>query len=188
MFSWKIKAVSKPPSVTYWQSSFPNLRPLLLDDAFRNPTPETARHAICPSHYMGILDLYRTTGERRYLELAQRLAELPRVGGLEPRVIKALVEGWQRLHGPPADAAQAAADAYPSVAIAGGNYLPVYTDVEQYFAFAMDKLSWRKSRSATSANAFCGDPQWMMSLYDDDAVDRTVGCCLSWSKSDEIFP
>ena len=32
-----------------------------LDDAFRNPTPEAARHAICPSHYMGILDLYRTT-------------------------------------------------------------------------------------------------------------------------------
>ena len=47
-----------------------------LDGAFRNPTPETARHAICPSHYMGILDLYRTTGERRYLELAQRLIRM----------------------------------------------------------------------------------------------------------------
>ena len=47
-----------------------------LDDAFRNPTPETARHAICPSHYMGIIDLYRTTGERRYLELAQRLIQM----------------------------------------------------------------------------------------------------------------
>ena len=47
-----------------------------LDEAFRNPTPETARHAICPSHYMGILDLYRTTGERRYLELAQRLIRM----------------------------------------------------------------------------------------------------------------
>jgi len=47
-----------------------------LDEAYRNPTPETARHAICPSHYMGILDLYRTTGERRYLELAQRLIRM----------------------------------------------------------------------------------------------------------------
>lgn len=47
-----------------------------LDNAFRNPTPETARHAICPSHYMGILDLYRTTGERRYLELVQRLIRM----------------------------------------------------------------------------------------------------------------
>ena len=47
-----------------------------LDEAFRNPTPETARHAICPSHYMGILDLYRTTGERRYLELAERLIRM----------------------------------------------------------------------------------------------------------------
>lgn len=47
-----------------------------LDEAFRNPTAETARHAICPSHYMGILDLYRTTGERRYLELAERLIRM----------------------------------------------------------------------------------------------------------------
>ena len=47
-----------------------------LDEGFHNPTPETARHAICPSHYMGILDLYRTTGERRYLELAQRLIRM----------------------------------------------------------------------------------------------------------------
>lgn len=47
-----------------------------LDEAFRHPTPETARHAICPSHYMGILELYRTTGERRYLELAARLIRM----------------------------------------------------------------------------------------------------------------
>jgi len=47
-----------------------------LDDAFRDPTPEQARHAVCPSHYMGILDLYRTTGERRYLELAKRLVHM----------------------------------------------------------------------------------------------------------------
>ena len=44
-----------------------------LDEAFRSPTPENARHAICPSHYMGLLDLYRTTGEVRYLNFAERL-------------------------------------------------------------------------------------------------------------------
>jgi DUF1680 family protein len=47
-----------------------------LDAAFRNPTPEQARHAICPSHYMGIIDLYRATGEVRYLELAKRLVRM----------------------------------------------------------------------------------------------------------------
>lgn len=47
-----------------------------LDAAFRNPTPQRARHAICPSHYMGIIGLYRTTGEPRYLELARRLVRM----------------------------------------------------------------------------------------------------------------
>ena len=47
-----------------------------LDEAFRHPTPEQARHAICPSHYMGIIDLYRTTGEPRYLRLAERLIQM----------------------------------------------------------------------------------------------------------------
>jgi DUF1680 family protein len=47
-----------------------------LDEAFRNPSPDKARHAVCPSHYMGIIDLYRATGQRRYLELAQRLIQM----------------------------------------------------------------------------------------------------------------
>lgn len=47
-----------------------------LDNAYRNPTPEQAGHAICPSHYMGLLDLYRTTGETRYLNLAERLIQM----------------------------------------------------------------------------------------------------------------
>ena len=47
-----------------------------LDGAYRNPTPEQAGHAVCPSHYMGILDLYRATGRARYLELAQRLIRM----------------------------------------------------------------------------------------------------------------
>ncbi len=47
-----------------------------LDEAYRNPTPEQAGHAICPSHYMGLLDLYRATGETRYLNLVQRLIQM----------------------------------------------------------------------------------------------------------------
>jgi DUF1680 family protein len=47
-----------------------------LDEAFRDPTPEQARHAICPSHYMGLVDLYRVTGQRRYLQLAERLIRM----------------------------------------------------------------------------------------------------------------
>ena len=44
-----------------------------LDQTFREPTSELARNTICPSHYMGIVELYRTTGEPRYLALAKRL-------------------------------------------------------------------------------------------------------------------
>lgn len=47
-----------------------------LDDAYRNPTPAQAGHAICPSHYMGLLDLYRATGETRYLNLVRRLIRM----------------------------------------------------------------------------------------------------------------
>jgi DUF1680 family protein len=43
-----------------------------LDRTFANPTPELARAAICPSHYMGMLDFYRETGEARYLELSKK--------------------------------------------------------------------------------------------------------------------
>lgn len=32
---------------------------------------ELARSAICPSHYMAVIELYRATGERRYLDLAE---------------------------------------------------------------------------------------------------------------------
>jgi DUF1680 family protein len=47
-----------------------------LDVAFKVPTPERARQGICPAHYMGLVDLYRTTGERRYLDLASRLIDM----------------------------------------------------------------------------------------------------------------
>lgn len=47
-----------------------------LEDYYRRAAPELARNAICPSHYMGVVDLYRTTGEPRYLELAKALVEI----------------------------------------------------------------------------------------------------------------
>jgi DUF1680 family protein len=43
-----------------------------LCDAFQNPTPALANNLICPSHYMGIVELYRATHEPRYLDLANK--------------------------------------------------------------------------------------------------------------------
>ncbi|RJP32012.1 MAG: glycoside hydrolase family 127 protein [Candidatus Omnitrophota bacterium] len=37
---------------------------------------ELARITICPSHYMGIIDLYRVTHDQRYLELAKTLIDI----------------------------------------------------------------------------------------------------------------
>ena len=47
-----------------------------LIEAFRSPSPELARNAICPSHYMGSVELYRTTGDLRYLELAKHFVAM----------------------------------------------------------------------------------------------------------------
>jgi uncharacterized protein len=44
-----------------------------LDEVFKKPTPELALQNICPSHYMGVVELYRATREPRYLALARRL-------------------------------------------------------------------------------------------------------------------
>lgn len=43
---------------------------------FKTATAELARNAICPSHYMGVVEMYRTTADERYLELAQSLIEI----------------------------------------------------------------------------------------------------------------
>jgi DUF1680 family protein len=40
---------------------------------FDRPTPELARFSVCPSHYMGMVDIYRATGEAKYLECAKKL-------------------------------------------------------------------------------------------------------------------
>jgi uncharacterized protein len=47
-----------------------------LEHFYQSAAPELARNAICPSHYMGVIDLYRTTGEKRYLELAKNMIEI----------------------------------------------------------------------------------------------------------------
>jgi DUF1680 family protein len=43
---------------------------------FAESSPEAARSSVCPSHYMGIIDLYRETGNARYLELAKKFFAL----------------------------------------------------------------------------------------------------------------
>ncbi len=47
-----------------------------LCKAFAKPTPDLARFDICPSHYMGIIEMYRTTGDSRYLELGKKFIDM----------------------------------------------------------------------------------------------------------------
>lgn len=47
-----------------------------LENFYRRSSPELARNAICPSHYMGIIELYRTTKDPAYLRLAQSLIDI----------------------------------------------------------------------------------------------------------------
>jgi DUF1680 family protein len=44
--------------------------------ALEKPAPELARSPVCPSHYMGAVELYRTTRQKKYLALAVRLLDL----------------------------------------------------------------------------------------------------------------
>ena len=43
---------------------------------YASATPEQARNAICPSHYMGLTELYRATKEKKYLDLVKRLIDI----------------------------------------------------------------------------------------------------------------
>lgn len=47
-----------------------------LIDFYNSASPEQARNAICPSHYMGLIELYRTTKEKRYLILVNKLIDI----------------------------------------------------------------------------------------------------------------
>ena len=43
---------------------------------YETASAELARCAICPSHYMGVVEMWRETGNPRYLELAQQLIQI----------------------------------------------------------------------------------------------------------------
>lgn len=41
-----------------------------------NATAEQAQNAICPSHYMGVIEMYRTTRKKEYLDLAGKMIDI----------------------------------------------------------------------------------------------------------------
>ncbi|WP_419789094.1 glycoside hydrolase family 127 protein [Mucilaginibacter sp. X5P1] len=47
-----------------------------LYNFYKTASPELARNAICPSHYMGVVEMYRTTYDPKYLELAKNLIDI----------------------------------------------------------------------------------------------------------------
>ena len=47
-----------------------------IDHLCQTAPADLARNAICPSHYMGVVELYRATREPRYLALAKQLIEI----------------------------------------------------------------------------------------------------------------
>ena len=47
-----------------------------LYNFYKTASAELARNAICPSHYMGVVEMYRTTRDPRYLELAKSLIDI----------------------------------------------------------------------------------------------------------------
>lgn len=47
-----------------------------LESLAENDPDQLARSAICPSHYMAVIDLYRETGDERYLRLAEAFVEV----------------------------------------------------------------------------------------------------------------
>lgn len=47
-----------------------------LYNFYKQASPTLARNAICPSHYMGTIEMYRTTNDPRYLELAKHLIDI----------------------------------------------------------------------------------------------------------------
>jgi DUF1680 family protein len=47
-----------------------------LYNFYQKASPELARNAICPAHYMGVVEMYRTTRDPRYLELAKSLIDI----------------------------------------------------------------------------------------------------------------
>ncbi|WP_440134985.1 aceric acid hydrolase [Chitinophaga sancti] len=60
----------------------------------------TTTPAVCPSHYMGLIDLYRTTGNKKYLQLAERLIDLRgKTAGTDDNSDRAAFRDMQRVVG-----------------------------------------------------------------------------------------
>jgi len=47
-----------------------------LYNFYNNASAEASRSAICPSHYMGVVEMYRTTRDPRYLQLSKKLIDI----------------------------------------------------------------------------------------------------------------
>lgn len=47
-----------------------------LAKTFAHPTPDIARHGICPAHLMALVELHRETREQKYLDLAIKLLNM----------------------------------------------------------------------------------------------------------------
>ncbi|MBC2608083.1 glycoside hydrolase family 127 protein [Pelagicoccus albus] len=47
-----------------------------IDGLCREVPEDLARNAICPSHYMGVMELYRVTGDEKYKELGTQMIEI----------------------------------------------------------------------------------------------------------------
>lgn len=47
-----------------------------LYNFYKTASAELARNAICPSHYMGVIEMYRTVKDPKYLELAKNLIDI----------------------------------------------------------------------------------------------------------------
>ena len=48
----------------------------LIYDKFKDPSPALARIDWNPPHYMGLIEMYRTTGDKRYLEVTQSFVDM----------------------------------------------------------------------------------------------------------------
>ena len=47
-----------------------------LCNFYEKSSAELARNAVCPSHYMAVAEIYRETGDKKYLELAKQLVNI----------------------------------------------------------------------------------------------------------------
>ena len=69
-----------------------------LATTFENPTTALAVNVVCPAHYMGLVELYRATGEPKYLALAKKFLAMRALdpdGGSDNQERVALADQWE---------------------------------------------------------------------------------------------